>query len=238
LDGDGAGREAAIKAYGVLLTVTRNATTVTLPTGRDPAEILQTDGTSALASALQRTEPLAKVVIDAHIDRWARQLDHVEGQLNAMRSAASLIASTLPSETAEQILQITGRQRMETLDEDLHVIVRSELAVIARILPSDTICQILRVVERLDTDHSEVTAEVANAVTRQAEVPKHTAAAGDRNDSGGRQFSLAEGSSARFAVASFPASPHAMATMTTGPVPERPFRRFRSESSVRRPMRH
>src|ERR1039458_3253473 len=38
LDGDRAGRDAAIKAHGVLLTVTRNATAVILPTGRDPAE--------------------------------------------------------------------------------------------------------------------------------------------------------------------------------------------------------
>ncbi len=108
LDGDRAGRNAAIKAHGVLLAVTRNTTAVNLPTGRDPAEILQTDGPAALSSALQETEPLARVVIDAHIDFWARQLDHVEGQLNAMRSAASFIASTMPTETAEQILQITG----------------------------------------------------------------------------------------------------------------------------------
>src|ERR1019366_9931404 len=115
LDGDRAGRDAAIKAHGVLLTVTRTASAVVLPDGRDPAELFQTDGPAALSIALQGTEPLARVVIDAHIDRWAPQLDHVEGQLNAMRSAASFIASQLPAVVAEQILQITGGRHLQTL---------------------------------------------------------------------------------------------------------------------------
>lgn len=101
LDGDQAGRQAAVKAYAVLLTVTGKTTAVTLPSGRDPAEILQTDGRAALRDVLnERTEPLAAVVIDAHLDSWGRRLDHAEGQLQAMRSAATLVASLLPSDTS------------------------------------------------------------------------------------------------------------------------------------------
>jgi DNA primase len=217
LDGDRAGREAAIKAHGVLLTVTRNATAVILPTGRDPAEILQTDGPAALSGALQQAEPLARVVIDAHIDRWAPQLDHVEGQLYAMRSAASFIASLLPAETAEQIFQITGGRHLQTLDEDLHFVTNTELPEIARILPPNAICQIVRVTERLDTDHSEVTAELANSVTREAAAPKRSAACGHQNDQARGRFCPPKTTAARLATASFPDARPTVAGTTTTP---------------------
>ena len=207
LDGDRAGRDAAIKAHGVLLTVTRNATAVILPTGRDPAEILQTGGAATLRNALEQIEPLAKVVIDAHIDRWAGQLDHVEGQLNATRSAASFIASMLPADTAEQVLRIMDGRHPETLAEDVRPIPNPELALIARILPPDAICQIVRVVERLETDHSEVTAELANAVAKDARVPKRGAARSNRNGPGRTPFSPANAKPARLAASGFPGPP-------------------------------
>jgi len=58
-----------------------------LPPGRDPAEILQTDGPAALAASIQRSQPLASAVIDACIDQWADRLDHPEGQLGVLRNA-------------------------------------------------------------------------------------------------------------------------------------------------------
>ena len=235
LDGDPAGRNAAIKAHGVLLTVTRNATAVILPTGRDPAEILQTDGPTALGSVLQQIEPLARVVIDAHIDRWARQLDHAEGQLNAMRSAASFVAGLLPPETTKQILQITGGRHLETLDEDLHPIADPELPVIARVLPSDAICQIIRVAERLDNDHSEVTAEVANAVAKEADAPKRTAARAHRNDPGRKRSAPVEGQPASLATASFPASPRTVPTTLTKPSQGRRSPPLPCEGAIRSP---
>ena len=142
LDGDRAGQQAAIKAHEILLPHTRIANAAILPPGRDPAEILQSDGPAALRAALQHTEPLAKVVIDAHINRWTGQLDYAEGQLNAMRSAAAHIAGILPPETANAILSITGGQSLATLDDALRPVANPELPAIARILPPDAICQI------------------------------------------------------------------------------------------------
>jgi DNA primase len=173
LDGDRAGRAAAVKAYAVLLTVTSKATAVTLHPGRDPAEILQGEGPATLRDVLQnRTEPLAGVVIDAHLDGWADRLDHAEGQLHAMRSAATLIAGLLPSDTADQILQVTGGQHLTMLDDGLRPVENPKLPAIARLLPANAACQIVRVADRLETDSSEVTAEVANAVSKAAAVPK------------------------------------------------------------------
>ncbi len=93
LDGDQAGHNAATKAYGVLRTVTATIDAVLLPSGRDPAEILQSDGPAALRSALRAdVRPLADLVTDATIDSWDTRT--AEGQIGAMRAAASLIAST------------------------------------------------------------------------------------------------------------------------------------------------
>jgi hypothetical protein len=52
-----------------------------------------------------------------------------------------------------------------------------ELPEIARVLPADTAYQTMRVAERLGfTDYSDVLAEVANAVTRDAARPGNPAA--------------------------------------------------------------
>ena len=210
LDGDRAGREAAVKAYGMLLEVTSKLTAVILPDGRDPAEIFQADGAAALQGVLQnQAEPLAAVVIDAHLDSWACQLDHPEGQLHAMRSAAALIASLLPSETADRILQITGGRHLATLNDDLRPVANPELPAIARMMPANAACQIVRVANRTESDCSEVTAEVANAVGKEAAVPKREEARSHRIKVGRGQRALAEPNPARLTALGFPVLPNA-----------------------------
>src|SRR5262249_47496170 len=81
------GHKAVLRAYEILAAHTSMPTAVLLPADSDPAQILQTRGADALNDALQRTEPLAAVVIDAYIDSWGQQLDFTTGQLNAMRGA-------------------------------------------------------------------------------------------------------------------------------------------------------
>ena len=220
LDGDRAGRQAAVKAYAVLLTVTSKTTAVTLPPGRDPAEILQADGPAALRDVLQnRPEPLAAVVIDAHLDSWASRLDHAEGQLHAMRSAAALIASLLPSDTADQILQLSGGRHLTMLDDDLRPVENPELSAIAQLLPANAACQIVRVANRLETDNSEVTVEVANGVSKAAAIPKHSAARGHQADPGRRPIICTDTNPANLAAAGFPDSPAAIANSTLSPKP-------------------
>jgi DNA primase len=220
VDGDRAGREAAVKAYAVLLTVTSKTTAVTLPAGRDPAEILQADGPAALRDVLQnRAEPLAAVVIDAHLDSWADRLDHAEGQLHATRSAATLIASLLPSDTADQILQVTGGHHLTMLDDNLRPVERPELPAIARLLPANAACQIVRVATRLETDNSEVTAEVANAISKGAAVPKRTAARGHQNDPDPRPIVHTDTNPARLAAVGFRDPPAAIATSISSAKP-------------------
>jgi DNA primase catalytic core len=236
LDGDRAGREASIKAYSILLAVTTKLTAVILPAGRDPAEIFQADGPAALRDVLQnRIEPLATVVIDAHLDSRARQLDHAEGQLHAMRSAAALIASLLPSGTADQILQATGGRRLATLDADLHPVANPEMPAIARMLPASAACQIVRVATRTGSDCSEVTAEVANAVNKEAPVPKRAAARGHRINIGRRQRAPTDPNPVRLATVGFPDLPDPVTNSTPSPELRPCVPPFLGERASRRP---
>jgi DNA primase len=172
-DDDEAGRKAAVRAFHILRAVSYRLQSVALP-GKDPAEILETQGADTLQSILYgRVLPLSAVVIDAYIHPWEARLRDTEGPLLAMRNVAAVIADLLPPETAEAIRQIAGYKQLSTIDERMHPVANPELPQIARALPADTAYQITRTAERLGfTDYSDVLAEVANAVIRQATRPK------------------------------------------------------------------
>ena len=83
-----------------------------------------------------------------------------------MRSAASLIASLLPDDTASQIRDITAGRELQTTDDLLRPVDNPEIPQIARILPADTSYQIVRAAGKLGFDCTDMLAEVANATTR------------------------------------------------------------------------
>ena len=178
-DDDPAGRKAAVRAYDILRTVSGRLQSAVLP-GKDPAEILQTEGPEVLRAVLRdQVQPLSSVVIDAHLAPWERRLQDPEGPLLAMRSTATVIAGLLPAGSAEAIRQITGNRELVTVDEDMRPVANPELPEIARVLPADVAYQTMRVAERLGfTDYSDVLAEVANAVTRDATRPGNRTADG------------------------------------------------------------
>ena len=178
-DDDPAGRKAAVRAHDVLRTVSGRLQSAVL-SGKDPAEILQTEGPAALRTVLRdQVQPLSSVVIDAHLAPWERRLQDPEGPLLAMRSTATVIAGLLPAGSAEAIRQITGNRELATIDEQMRPVANPELPEIARVLPADVAYQTMRVAERLGfTDYSDVLAEVANAVTRDAARPGNRTADG------------------------------------------------------------
>jgi DNA primase len=171
-DDDQAGRKAAVRAYDILRTVSSRLQSAVL-SGKDPAEVLQTQGLAALRTILRdQAQPLSAVVIDAHLGPWKRRLQDAAGPLLAMRSTAAMIASLLPAASAEAIRQITGNRELATADDLMRPVANPELPEIARVLPADAAYQTMRVAERLGfTDCSDVLAEVANAVTRDAARP-------------------------------------------------------------------
>jgi len=208
LDGDRAGRDGAVKAYDILRVVTAKMVAVVLPAGRDPAEILQTDGPSALAEALRHgAQPLANRVVDARLDTWGRRLEDPAGQLYAMRDAAALIADMLPRETAAGILQVTGGQKLETLGDDMRSLAVPELTEIADMMPADVSCQVIRVADQLGFEaYSDVLAEVVNALAKNVTAPKHlTVRAIDDLDH--EHLIPTDASPAQLAINAFPGKP-------------------------------
>lgn len=167
-DDDPAGRKAAVRAHGILSQVSTRLQSVEL-SGRDPAQILQDDGTQALAAILStQLYPLSTVVIDAAISPWEHRLHETEGPLRAMRSVAAVIARQLPADTARAIRRITGGREVATIDDDMRSVALPELPEIAGILTADTVYQVARVADRLGiTNYSDVLAEVANAIVRK-----------------------------------------------------------------------
>jgi DNA primase len=171
-EADSAGRKAAVRAYGILRPYTSKLQSARL-NAKDPAGMMQQDGLAALRTVLrEQREPLAALVIDAHIEERERHLGDTEGRYRVMHSTASLIAGLLPDQLAAQISQLTGERDIVLVDDMLHPVDNPQLPRIARVLPADAACQVVRAAGTLGFDVSEVLTEVANAATRIIRSPK------------------------------------------------------------------
>lgn len=92
-DADRAGQQAAQRIFWQLTARGDDPRHLAIPTGKDPAELLQTAGASALRQALADSASLASALIDARVAVYADRLDTAEGQVHATRRAAEVIAA-------------------------------------------------------------------------------------------------------------------------------------------------
>jgi len=112
-DPDPAGRRAAGRAYYLLVPFTSKLDAVEFPPGQDPAQAFADGGPAALTEILaRRTHPLADVVIDGEIQRWEKWLRYAEGQVNALRAAAPLVAAMPPGDVGRQVARLALRLNM------------------------------------------------------------------------------------------------------------------------------
>jgi DNA primase catalytic core len=95
-DADSAGQQAAQRMFWQLTARGNDPRHLSVPTGKDPAEMLKTAGAITLRQALITSPSLASTLIDARVAVYADRLDTVEGQVHATRRAAEVIA-VLPS---------------------------------------------------------------------------------------------------------------------------------------------
>jgi DNA primase len=117
-DGDQAGLTAGVRAFELLRAVSAWPYTVDMAAGQDPALLMQQHGPAALRAALCAApgRPLADVVIDERIDRYADQLRWPEGRISAGRAAATVIA-TLPAEqVGRQVARLAARLDLPMAD--------------------------------------------------------------------------------------------------------------------------
>ncbi len=109
-DADRAGRRAAVSAYKLLRPLCGQATAAVLPDGSDPAQVLYDYGPGGLAAMLgSHRRPLADLVVDAEIERWARWLSFAEGQIGALRATASLVSAMPASDVGRQVARLADR---------------------------------------------------------------------------------------------------------------------------------
>ncbi len=223
LDGDRAGRVAAVRAHAVLLGLTGSAAAVILPPGRDPADVLAADGPAAPRQPPSAPRRAAGHGCHRRSHRYLGQPARSPGRpaLGDAQRGHAHREHAVPPEAVGRILQITGGRTIATLDETLRPVANAELPVIARMLPVSATCQVARVADRLRCDYSDVIAEVANAASMAAAVPKRPAARGQRSDPAASTSGGAEASTTRIVTASFPDSPRAVTTAASeaGPKP-------------------
>jgi conjugative relaxase-like TrwC/TraI family protein len=96
-DPDPAGQGAAERAYWAMAGRSRpDVGHVSLPAGADPAQILTGQGPAALRAMLDSATGLSARLIDARLIALADDLDTVEGRVQALRLAATVIGSQPP----------------------------------------------------------------------------------------------------------------------------------------------
>jgi DNA primase len=108
-DNDSAGRQASLRAYELLRSTGAWPTTAILPDGLDPAALAQQQGSDALRTALDNAPPLADLVVDDRLARWADRAHWVEGRVGAARDAAAVIATLPPEHVGRQVLRVAER---------------------------------------------------------------------------------------------------------------------------------
>lgn len=89
---DKAGRHASVRVHQLLQTVGAHAYAAPGLPGHDPARLYSECGPDVLRTCLDLAQrhPLAERVLAAHVDRWARYLETVEGRVFAAREAVDV----------------------------------------------------------------------------------------------------------------------------------------------------
>lgn len=110
-DGDAGGRAAAVRAFDLLRAVPVWPHALDLPAGQDPAVLLQQHGPVGVHAALRAaaTRPLADLVVDERLDRYADHLRWAEGKIAAARAAAAVVASLPTEQIGRQIVRLVAR---------------------------------------------------------------------------------------------------------------------------------
>jgi DNA primase len=105
-DADRAGQQAAYRAFWQLAARSHNPDHTLVPHGKDPAELLQTNGPGALCTALENAGCLGDHVITIRTSQFADRLDTVEGRVYALRAAAQVIVALPPDQWQTQAAAI------------------------------------------------------------------------------------------------------------------------------------
>ncbi|MBB5979864.1 DNA primase [Kribbella solani] len=112
LDGDVGGRAGAVRSLPVLRDVFDDVLFARLPDKADPAS-LHVANPRLLVDVLTTARPLVEFAIETELAKWSRVLDHVSGQVNAVRAVAPLIASLPAGRVAEEVARLAAAVQLD-----------------------------------------------------------------------------------------------------------------------------
>ncbi|MFC0627454.1 toprim domain-containing protein [Kribbella deserti] len=116
-DGDVGGRAANRRAFPLLLSRFAEVRATETPRGQDPSSLYAAErGDEVLTGVLNWCRPLASLLIDDELRRWAKVLDHISGKINAVRAVAPIVAGLPRGQIAYEVARLT---RTLSLDHDL-----------------------------------------------------------------------------------------------------------------------
>jgi DNA primase len=121
-DGDTAGRRAVLRAWDLLAGSTGRLGVVTLPEGRDPADIPREE----LPGLLRAERPLAEFVIDDRVEHAGGPLTYFQNRWDAATAAADIIARLPRDQVGAQVARLATR-----LDLDPRLITEALMAAIS-----------------------------------------------------------------------------------------------------------
>ncbi|WP_238152447.1 toprim domain-containing protein [Kribbella speibonae] len=124
LDGDLGGQVGAVRSLPVLSEVFDEVLFARLPDKQDPAA-LHTAGRGRLGGVLGSARPLADFAIEVELAKWSNVLDHLSGQVNAVRAVAPLVASLPAGRVAGEVARLA-----RTVHLDEQVVSREVLAAV------------------------------------------------------------------------------------------------------------
>ena len=112
-DPDAAGQEAVSRSVTALRDVNRSRAgrgvefkIVRLPSGSDPADVVQRDGADALRGLLERAVPLARFTVERALERGETRT--AEGRDRALEEAAAAIRPLPPSVLRDELVQLVA----------------------------------------------------------------------------------------------------------------------------------
>jgi DNA primase len=111
-DADTGGRLGAVRSLGVLTEAFGSVRVAELPPRHDPASLFQ-QSRSGLGERLASARLLVEFAIDVELAKWERVLDHISGQVNALRAVASLVRQLPASRMAQQVAGLAARLDLE-----------------------------------------------------------------------------------------------------------------------------
>jgi DNA primase len=126
LDPDLAGRTAAVKSLDALSKYFDLVMVAELPGGRDPASLFAASP-GLLRATLQSPRLGMEFAIDVELMRWEKVLDHLSGQVGALRAIAPLVVKLPTDRIAAQVARLSHRLGLEE-----RVISRELVAVVGR----------------------------------------------------------------------------------------------------------